>query len=470
MNIREFMQSPELMGDTFTGDSWEAWNAVWSGAFGLPMTISERQKFNHLAGGRIPPKQRVRELWIVAGRRSAKTHNAAAAAVYLASVGAELGGLLDKLSPGERGVISLLAVDRQQAKVALSYIQAMFENSPMLSGLVDKITSEAIHLNNRVSIEVSTNNYRSIRGRTLLAVLMDEVSFFKSDTSSSPDVETYRAAVPGLATTGGMVIGFSSPYARRGLLYQKYRKHYGQAGDVLVVQGGTADFNPTLDPRVIADAMQDDPEAARAEWMGLFREDVASYVSRETVEQATRPKPLELPFDRKHKYFAFTDPAGGGAGKNSDEFTIAIGHKESNRIVVDLVRGMKGIPATIVAEYAELLKSYSVRKVNLDRYGGSVFADEFKRHGIDAEHSSQSRSELYQNALPLLNSGRIELPPCDRLLNQIVNLERRTARSGKITIDHPPGAGSHDDRCNSALGLVALNGHYSKVWDYSKLL
>jgi len=468
MDMQTFMQSPELMGSTFAGESWEAWRAVWAGAFALPMEHERRQIFDKLAGNRIPPKQRVRELWIVAGRRSAKTHNAAAAAVYLASVGAEMDGLLDKLSPGERGVICLLAVDRQQAKVALGYIRAMFESSPMLSGLVDKIAPEAIHLNNRVSIEVSTNNYRSIRGRTLLAVLMDECAFYASDSSANPDVETYRAAVPGLATTGGMVIGFSSPYSRTGLLYSKFRKHYGKAGDVLVVQGGTADFNPTLDPRVIEDALQDDPEAARAEWLGQFREDVEGFITRDTVEQSTRAKPLELPYNSKYRYFAFTDPAGGGSSKNADEFTVAIGHKEDNRVIVDLVRGKKGVPAAIVGEYAELLKSYSVRSVNLDRYGGSVFADEFKRHGIAAEHSPQSRSELYQNALPLLNSGRVEFPPCDRLLNQMMSLERRTARSGRITIDHPPNG--HDDRCNSALGMVALNGHYSGIFDYSRIL
>ena len=451
MNIIEFMQAPDLMGDTFTGDSWEPWRAVLSGAFGVPMHGDRLGHFNKLAGGREPPTKRVRELYVIAGRRSAKTHNAAGAAVYLGTVGAELTGLLERLSPGERGVIALLAVDRQQAKVAMGYIRAMLEGSPVLSQMVERIGAEAIDLTNGVSIEVHTNSFRAIRGRTLICVLFDEVAFYRSDNSASPDIEVYRAAVPGLATTGGMVIGFSSPYARRGLLYDKWRKHYGKPGDVLVVQGGTLDFNPTLDRRVIDDALEDDPEAAKAEWLGRFREDVESFLTRDTVQSAVRPDPLELPFDRRHRHVAFADPAGGGA----DEYCLAIGHREGERMVVDLVRGRKGTPAEITAEYADLLKSYGVTRITADRYAGSWPADEFERNGIKVEASPKSKSDLYVDALAAFNSGRVEIPPDDKLQAQLIGLERRTSRTGRDTVDHPPGG--HDDRANVVSALAAMN-------------
>jgi hypothetical protein len=40
---------------------------------------------------------------------------------------------------------------------------------------------------------------------------------------------------------------------------------------------------------------------------------------------------------------------------------------------------------------------------------------------------------------PLLNSGRVELLDNSRLISQLCNLERRTARGGRDSIDHPPG-------------------------------
>jgi hypothetical protein len=40
-----------------------------------------------------------------------------------------------------------------------------------------------------------------------------------------------------------------------------------------------------------------------------------------------------------------------------------------------------------------------------------------------------------------------------RLINQLIGLERRTARGGRDSIDHPPGA--HDDLANCVACLAA---------------
>jgi len=457
-NIIETINDPKLLGTSFEGDSWETWRAILSGAFALPMTEEQTEIFRRLSGGREPPEKRVSELWIIAGRRSAKTKVAAAIQLYLGTIGAELDGFLSKLSPGERGVVALMAVDRQQAKVAAGYARGMIEESPIFSGMVERHSADSVDLSNRVSLEVHTSSYRAIRGRTLIAALFDEAAFWRSELTANPDREIYRAAVPALATTGGMLIGISSPYAKRGLLYDKYRKHYGKDGDVLVIQGGTLDFNPLIKQHVIDDHMEDDPEAAQAEWLGQFRNDVEAFVKREVVEQSTRAAPLEIPYNSKHTYFAFTDPSGGGG----DEFTLAIGHLEGEQVVADVVRGRRGVPATIAAEYAELLKAYGLREVTGDKYAGSWPSDEFRRHGINYKSAEKPKSELYLDSLAALNSGRVELPPDDRLANQFVCLERRTSRAGKDTIDHMPGG--NDDRANAIAGLIAQArkpGHYT---------
>ncbi len=139
------------------------------------------------------------------------------------------------------------------------------------------------------------------------------------------------------------------------------------------------------------------------------------------------------------------------------EFTLAIGHTEGERIVVDVIRARRGTPAAIVAEFADLLKSYSIREARADRYAGSWPADEFGRHGIKVEPAGKAKSELYQDTLAALNSSRVELPPDDRTLTQFMALERRTSRSGRDSIDHPPGG--DDDRANAAAGLVASNSN-----------
>lgn len=450
MNIVEFMDSDALTPGSFEGESWEPWRAVLSAAFGLPMDVKQLGLFENLAGGRKPPDKRVRELWVVAGRRSAKSLVSAAVAVYLATIGAEIDGTLKKLAFGERGVVSILAVDRKQAGVAFGYVRGLLEASPTLSQMVERLRAEAIDLKNGTTIEVATNSYRAVRGRTLIACLLDECAFYRDADTANPDVETYRAVLPPLATTGGLLVGVSSPYAKRGLLYSKHQRHFGKDGDILVVQGATRDFNNTIDQRLISEAEQDDPEAAIAEWGGQFRSDVSGFLARDLVEQAVRSAPLERPYDRRFQYAAFADPAGGG----SDEFSIAIGHSEDDRAVVDVVRARRGTPATIVAEYAALLGEYNVRRIYADRYAGSWPSDEFRRHGIDCRSIGKSKSDLYVDVLSVFNSDRVELPPDDRLVAQFVGLERRTSRGGRDSVDHGPGA--HDDRSNAAAGVITL--------------
>jgi hypothetical protein len=41
-----------------------------------------------------------------------------------------------------------------------------------------------------------------------------------------------------------------------------------------------------------------------------------------------------------------------------------------------------------------------------------------------------------------------------KLIAQLIGLERRTARGGKDSVDHAPGA--HDDRVNAAAGAIVL--------------
>ena len=66
--------------------------------------------------------------------------------------------------------------------------------------------------------------------------------------------------------------------------------------------------------------------------------------------------------------------------------------------------------------------------------------------------------------LPLLNSGQITLPRHDRLIAQIVGLERRVSRAERDSIDHAPGA--HDDLANAVAGaaVTAKRGGYTLDW------
>ena len=145
----------------------------------------------------------------------------------------------------------------------------------------------------------------------------------------------------------------------------------------------------------------------------------------------------------------------------------AICHRDGPLVIVDAVRHYAPpfSPSQIVAELSMLAKSYHCSKVIGDRYAGEFSAELFKKNGLTYEPSKQTKSELYKDLLPLLNSRKIVLPRNDRLFNQIISLERRVGFGGRETIDHPPG--QHDDAVNAVAGSALQAFTYAGFnWDF----
>jgi hypothetical protein len=445
VSIRQAMTDPALFGPIFGGDTFTAWRALLSGFNGLELDATELDAFKALTGRQTAPQGPYAELWLAIGRRGGKSHAAAFLAVYLAS----FFDYSDRLAPGEVATVMVIAADRKQARAVMRYTSGLINENPMLRRMVLRENSEQIELNNRCVIEITTASHRSVRGYTLAACICDEIAFWHVD-GASPDKEIIAAIRPALATLGGKLVALSSPYAKRGVLWDTFKRAFGDDGEsrVLVARAPSKLMNPTLPQHVIDDAMRDDPEAARAEYLAEFRSDISSFLDVDLIAECTRPKPLELPPVRGVDYRAFCDPAGGG----QDEFTLCIAHSERGHTVIDLVRGRRGSPAEIVVEYAAILKKYGIRTVQGDRYAGRWPRDEFLRFGIRYNVSELDRSALYLEFLAALNSGRVELPPCEIVQRQLIGLERRTSRSGRDSIDHAPGA--HDDRANAIAGAV----------------
>jgi hypothetical protein len=91
---------------------------------------------------------------------------------------------------------------------------------------------------------------------------------------------------PGLATTGGPLILASSPHARRGVLWEVFKRHHGAGGDplILVAHGASRTLNPSLPQRVVDRALEKDRTRAMAEYLAEFRTDVEGFVALEVVE------------------------------------------------------------------------------------------------------------------------------------------------------------------------------------------
>jgi hypothetical protein len=456
ISLRQSLQDPNLLGGALTGESWAAWRTLLVASMGESLTEDERATFRALTGRDREPLQRVDEFAAVIGRRGGKSRAMATLATYIAG----LCDHCDALVPGERGVLLCVALDQRVAKIILDYAEACFERSPILKQLIAGRTADALELTNGITLEVRPASFRKLRGPTYVAVIADELAFWYVDAAyANPDVEILNAVEPGLATTGGPLILASSPHARRGVLWDVFRRHYGAGGDprILVAHAPSRTLNPSLPQRVVDRALEKDRTRATAEYLAEFRTDVEGFVALEVVESCVGDHREMLPAAGV-TYRAFVDPSGG----SEDAMTLAIAHKTTRpdeRVIVDAVREVRPpfSPSAVVDDFAVLLQRYRISKVVGDHYGGEFVRESFRKHGISYELAKQSKSDLYRDLLPLLNSGRITLPRHDRLVSQIVGLERRVSRAGRDSIDHAPG--DHDDIANAVGGVIgAISG------------
>ena len=199
-----------------------------------------------------------------------------------------------------------------------------------------------------------------------------------------------------------------------------------RSGDpgILVAKGSTLDFNLDRDANGklklqswVDRRYERDPVAAAAECGGEFRTDLEAFVSREIIEACTDPE-LERPYDPAFAYVGFCDPSGGSA----DSMTLAIAHIEDNITVLDVsVRWCRRSHLPRCASSSLMSQGLQGSDDQGDRYAGEWPPEQFGRNGIQYDPSELTKSEIYQELLPLLNSRTVALLDNDRLQSQLLS-------------------------------------------------
>lgn len=456
MNIIDAIKDRNLfrpfLGEDLT--TWHNWMAALRVLYGLPFTKAGRKLAEQCTGRtEFPPPGRGFDtaLYLI-GRRSGKSRTSAIIGAYSAA----LAGAERKLAKGEHGVVAVVAPTRRQSQIVKQYLRAIFE-APLLAGEVIAETNTGFTLTHRICIEILTGDFRTARGFTLLACIVDEIAFFGIDEEVrvKSDTELIRAIKPSLATTKGKLICIGSPYAKRGWTYQTYKKHFGNnAGRTLVWNCPSRTMNPTLPQSVVDEAIAEDMQAAKSEYLGEFRDDVGEFLPRDVIERLVVPGRVELLPQPDRKYQAFVDVSGG----RGDDAALAVAHRDRERrtVVLDLLKRWKPpfSPQTVINEMAEHLRRYNLRRVTGDNYAAEFVCRAFESSGLKYTKAEKPKSQLYAELLPRMCSGEIELLDHPILITQLAGLERRTRSGGKDIIDHP--SGGHDDVANAVAGVAEV--------------
>lgn len=421
----------------FRASSWDGWRAILA---------------------RLKPN--VREFYAAVGRGAGKSRVVALLACCVAS-------REYRRAPGEFIYIGIFGPDRKQATGTFRYVVGLLRSVPSLEALIVSEAKESVELSNGVIIEVITSSIAAPRGRSYALVIIEEAAFLPTDDSANPDVELLRAVRPALARVpASLLCVVSSPYGRKGVLWIAWQKYHDKPdGDVVFVQAPTLTLNPTFDARAIEKAFEEDPSSAQAEFGAQFRTDVESFISRDAIDAVVVPDRLELPRVAGVRYVGFLDFAGGAVG--GDSAVLAIAHEERSEprdprierrdiAILDLAREFRPpfSPEQVCAEFSTALKTYGISTAVADRWAGQFPVEQMRKHGITVTASDRAKSDIYKDFLPVINSGGCELLNLPRLIAQLAALERKTARGGRDSIDHPPG--QHDDVVNAVAGAMTL--------------
>jgi len=459
ISLSRALADPSLFGGTFGAPSFWPWRVVAKLIDGLPLTEPREIELYQQCTGRSYNRHNcraVRRLIILAGRRAGKDRFESAVATWRVALCCDW---RKHQSAGEGAVVILLGADKKQASILRRYCQGLLA-TPLLAREVVRSTGEVTEFRNGASLEIATNDPRLVRGRSAIAVLGSECCHWRTDEyNCASDEEVVSAATNSMAMCPdqGLLLMASSVHRKAGYMFRKYRELHGndEAEDLCWFAPSHV-MNPKLPQSVIDKALAEDKAKASAEFFGIWREDIAEFLPLDVIEAATDWDVHERPPQPGVSYIPFADSAGG-TGK--DSFTLSIVHIENDAarsLVVDLIRERKPrfVAADVIAEYAQIIRSYGVSFVVSDRFGGGMYSDEWIRNGIEFRSTAHTTSDTYLRALPLLTSKRAHLLDNGTLRTQLVALERRVV-SGHETVSHPQVASAHDDVATAVCGALA---------------
>ena len=445
---------------------------ILKSAYGLPLAGDElalwraaTERAEYVEGAAIP------EVCVIAGAQSGKDSRIAAPiAVYEAIHG----GHERLIKQGEPVVIALVAPTERTARVAFDYIAAILER-PAFKGEVARVLSGEILLKSGVSIETFPCTKAAVRGRMIPVAILDELAYFRQEGSANADEDIQTAVRRGqLLIPTARIIKISTPYMQSGVLYDDFKRFWGQGSRHCVVyRVSTQAMNPAMTPEALERMRATmSPEAFRRELMGEFAEAISTFLSAAWLDAAVQRGVRELPPAQGARHVAGVDMSGGGADASALSVARAEG-RGADQVVTQVFarrwpkpRGERVDVEGVVAEIAQVLRRYGLSKVHGDRYTADVYPAMFRRHGVEyanptarvsGEDKYLDRSMVYLDCEPMLAQGRVRVLDDEGLLRELRCLERRPSQGGRDRVDHPRGM--HDDLANaSCISFVMARG------------
>lgn len=355
--------------------------------------------------------------------------------------------------------VFFVASDMGQANDDLDLCKKLIRCNPLLQAELT-LRSNVIERNDgKGFIEIlPAGDAAGLHGKTYLLLVVDELHTQKDyRVLEALEIDRTRPdAVQSFAS-------YASLYRHAGVpLVDILKQHEAQTDPRLFVSwyaGTVEEANPSLNgPLGPTTADLEDARCSLPTWiyrrlcLNLPGQPDGAAFDAEVIERAVVAGRTVLSPQGGVSYVAFCDMSGGGA----DDSTLSIAHEVNGRAVLDLVvdqgprTGQTFSPEAAVKKFVTILKLYRCAEVTGDKYAAEWPREKFRTLGIEYHVADQTRSEIYANVEPLLNTGTLELLDVPKLLQQFIGLIRKGEK-----IDHP--SGEHDDHANAAAGALVLS-------------
>jgi hypothetical protein len=472
-------------------------NVVAKIAFGdsdpIDLLGEERSLALEMFGGqeRVPADAR-RYIVLRLGRGSGKTTICAAYAVYQAVTHD-----LQRCGPGDTAYVITVAPDKETAKLSIRMAREMVRGNNALERLVVGDEQQSITLRRpdgrpvKIEAFAATRGGYAVRGRTIIAFLLDEAEFFTSNSESGAaqgreyavnDRELFRAMKPRLLPKGrGMLI--STPWPVETLMGELFERNWGKAQDAVAVKATTLQVRGD-DPDIVAmveDELKKDPENARRE---LFC-DVDGLFGGEFFDVGALNASMDSLLASRG---VLSD--GLWLGPRNPKWPVAIGcdlgfTRDSSALVavqfngthyevcaLQELRPKPGQPlkpSKVIEDFTIRTKQYEANGIIADGYYREALHESLSANQlvlIDAPPGSNGKADVFQRTRTVLHDSLIKLPDNAlgrRLVQQAKLVTAKPAPGGTTTIKVPRKIGLGHGDLVSAWTLAVHNLAYDQL-------
>lgn len=364
--------------------------------------------------------------------------------------------------PGSVPYVIVVAPDKETAALSIRMSREMIRSNPALERLVVLDQVQIIQMRRpdgrmvRIESFAATRGGSSMRGRDIMAFLMDEAEFFTSNTGTDReyavnDKDIFNALTPRMMKhSRGMLI--STPWPVETLMGQMFEENWGKCTTGVAIKA------PTLlvrgdDPRIkemVEQEMARDAENARRELFcevdgmtgGEFFDPNALTSSLEEMEW---PQPFNV---------RWPVAVGADLGFTRDSSAIAVvqfdGHNyrlvHAEEMCPKAGKPLK--PSEVIGKFAEIAKRYGSSGIVADGYYRESLREQLSSSGLsvfDAPEGSTGKAEVFHRTRAVLHEGRCKLP--------MVTTGRRLIAQAKLVVSKPSPGGTTTIRIPRKIGM-----------------